>query len=272
KDKISQINYFKKPEKINWKGADELTDLIVHYNQMVDDLAHSAEMLVSSERESAWRIMAQQIAHEIKNPLTPMKLSVQHLQKAWIDQSPDFEKRLHRFTQTMITQIEALATISAEFSDFAKMPASVLEKIDLNQSVKEAVTLFSDSPNLSIKLKLSKDKQPIKADKQQIARVLNNLFRNSIQSITSSKHGQITISIYEDNKFTILEFSDNGSGIKPDLQPKLFTPFFTTKSTGTGLGLAMVKNITESFGGTIRFKSQEGFGTTFILSFPSTDQ
>jgi two-component system nitrogen regulation sensor histidine kinase NtrY len=229
-------------------------------------------MLVSSERESAWRIMAQQVAHEIKNPLTPMKLSVQHLQKAWIEKSPDFEKRLQRFTQTMITQIEALSTISGEFSDFAKMPQSVLEKIDLNQSIQEAISLFSDSPNLSINLKLSDNKHQIKADKQQISRVLNNLFRNSIQSIPNIKHGQITISTYEDNKFTILEFSDNGSGIKPDLQPKIFTPFFTTKSKGTGLGLVMVKNITESFGGTIQFKSQEGLGTTFILSFPSSDQ
>jgi signal transduction histidine kinase len=272
KDKISQINYFKKPEKIKYTGVDELADLIIQYNQMVDDLAHSAEMLVSSERESAWRIMAQQVAHEIKNPLTPMKLSVQHLEKAWLDKSPDFEKRLQRFTQTMITQIEALSTISGEFSDFAKMPASVLEMVDLNQSIREATTLFSDSTNLSIELKLSITNHQIKADKQQIARILNNLFRNSIQSIPSSKHGQITITTYQDNKFTFLEFSDNGTGIKPDLQSKIFTPFFTTKSAGTGLGLAMVKNITESFGGTIRFKSLEGFGTTFILSFPSSDQ
>jgi two-component system nitrogen regulation sensor histidine kinase NtrY len=272
KDKISQINYFKKPEKIKYSGVDELADLIAQYNQLVEDLAHSAEMLASSERESAWRIMAQQVAHEIKNPLTPMKLSVQHLEKAWLDKSPDFEKRLKRFTQTMITQIEALSTISGEFSDFAKMPASVLEKIDLNESVKEALNLFSDSTNLNINLNTSKTNLQIKADKQQISRILNNLFRNSIQSIPTSKHGQITISTYEDNKFTILEFSDNGSGIKPDLQPKIFTPFFTTKTAGTGLGLAMVKNITESFGGTIQFKSQEGFGTTFILSFPSSDQ
>jgi two-component system nitrogen regulation sensor histidine kinase NtrY len=271
KDKISKINYFKKPEKIEWKGVDELAELISQYNQMIDDLAHSAEMLVSSERESAWRTMAQQVAHEIKNPLTPMKLSVQHLEKAWLDKSPDFEKRLQRFTQTMITQIEALSTISGEFSDFAKMPVGVLEMIDLNQSVREAMTLFSGSTNLSINLKLSEVDHQIKADKQQIARIMNNLFRNSIQSIPSSKNGQITISTYQDNKFTILEFSDNGTGIKPDLQSKIFTPFFTTKSTGTGLGLAMVKNITESFGGTIRFISREGLGTTFILSFPSSD-
>ena len=270
KDKISQINYFKKPEKITWGGVDELAELISQYNQMVDDLAHSAEMLVRSERESAWRTMAQQVAHEIKNPLTPMKLSVQHLEKAWLDHSPDFEQRLQRFTQTMITQIEALSTISGEFSDFAKMPASVLEMIDLNKSVKEAVTLFSGSTNLNIKLELSVVDYQIKADKQQIARILNNLFRNSIQSIPTKKQGQITISTYQDNNFTILEFSDNGSGIKPDLQTKIFTPFFTTKSTGTGLGLAMVKNITESFGGTVRFKSQEGLGTTFILTFPSS--
>ncbi|MDP4290303.1 MAG: histidine kinase dimerization/phospho-acceptor domain-containing protein, partial [Bacteroidota bacterium] len=219
KDKISQINYFKKPEKIEWAGSDELAELIAQYNQMVEDLAHSAEMLASSERESAWRVMAQQVAHEIKNPLTPMKLSVQHLEKAWLDKSPDFEKRLKRFTQTMITQIEALSTISGEFSDFAKMPASVLEKVNLNQSVKEAAMLFSDSMNLSIELNLSNGDIQIKADKQQIARILNNLFRNSIQSIPANKQGQITISTYEDNKFSFLEFSDNGSGIKPDLQP-----------------------------------------------------
>jgi len=178
KDRISQINYFKKPEKIKWSGSDELAELITQYNQMVDDLAHSAEMLVSSERESAWRTMAQQVAHEIKNPLTPMKLSIQHLQRAWQDKSPDFDDRIKRFTQTMITQIEALSTIAGEFSDFAKMPKSVLEVIDLNQSVKEAVTLFSNSTNLGINIHLSSSQLQIKADKQQIARILNNLFRN----------------------------------------------------------------------------------------------
>jgi nitrogen fixation/metabolism regulation signal transduction histidine kinase len=272
KDKISQINYFKKPEKILWQGADELADLIKQYNNMVDDLANSAELLARSERESAWRIMAQQVAHEIKNPLTPMKLNVQHLQRAWQDNKEDWGLRLERFTQTMVTQIDALSTIAGEFSDFAKMPNSNMETIDLNQCVKESVLLFTDSSNLTINTKSKHSENWIKADKQQVTRILNNLFRNSIQALNADTQGIITISIYEDNKFKILEFTDNGIGIKKEDNTKIFTPFFTTKTAGTGLGLAMVKNITESFGGTIDFVSSEGNGTTFILSFPSSDQ
>lgn len=272
KDKISQINYFKKPEKISWQGADELADLIKQYNNMVDDLANSAELLARSERESAWRIMAQQVAHEIKNPLTPMKLNVQHLQRAWQDNKEDWSLRLDRFTQTMVTQIDALSTIAGEFSDFAKMPNNNLEIIDLNQCVKESGLLFTDSSNLTINIKSKHAENWIKADKQQVTRILNNLFRNSIQAINTDIQGIITISIYEDNKFKILEFTDNGIGIKKEDNTKIFTPFFTTKTAGTGLGLAMVKNITESFGGTIDFVSSEGNGTTFILSFPSSDE
>jgi nitrogen fixation/metabolism regulation signal transduction histidine kinase len=272
KNKISQINYFKKPEKILWQGADELADLIKQYNNMVDDLANSAELLARSERESAWRIMAQQVAHEIKNPLTPMKLNVQHLQRSWQDNKENWDLRLDRFTQTMVTQIDALSTIAGEFSDFAKMPNSNLEIIDLNQCVNESVLLFTDSTNLTINIKSENKENWIKSDKQQVTRILNNLFRNSIQALNTEKQGIITISIYKDNKFKILEFSDNGIGIKKELHSKIFTPFFTTKTTGTGLGLAMVKNITESFGGTIDFISTEGIGTTFILSFPSSDQ
>ncbi len=272
KDKISQINYFKKPEKISWQGDDELADLIKQYNNMVDDLSNSAELLARSERESAWRIMAQQVAHEIKNPLTPMKLNVQYLQRAWQDHKEDWDLRLERFTQTMVTQIDALSTIAGEFSDFAKMPNSNMEIIDLNQCVNESVLLFTDSSNLSINIKSENTHNWVRADKQQLTRILNNLFRNSIQALNAEIPGVITISIYEDNKFKILEFTDNGIGIKKEVQSKIFTPFFTTKTAGTGLGLAMVKNITESFGGSICFNSSEGTGTTFILSIPSSDQ
>ena len=267
REKIGRLKLGKTAEKIEWKRDDEIGSLIEEYNRMVDELALSAEMLAKSERESAWREMAKQIAHEIKNPLTPMKLSVQYLKKAWDDKARDWEERLNRFTNTIIEQINSLSIIASEFSDFAKMPRSNFREIDLGETIENAIGIFRGSSEVTFSFDYSGDHK-IYADKDQLLRVFNNLIKNSIQAMQDPASGQIRIVLYSDQDSHHVEFSDNGRGIPEEMKEKVFYPNFTTKSGGMGLGLAMAKSIVENALGTIRFESQESVGTTFYITFP----
>jgi len=272
KDKIREINLSKINEKIYWKSKDEIGDLINEYNRMIDELENSAELLARSERESAWREMAKQVAHEIKNPLTPMKLSVQYLEKAWNDNAPDWEQRLEKFSHTIVEQIDSLSAIATEFSDFAKMPQSKDEKIELITKIYNSVELYKDFDNIKINID-PKSQGPyyVKADKKQLIRVFNNLIKNSRQAIGDFKKGKIDIGINAEDDNYIISFKDNGVGIPKDKQDNIFSPNFTTKTSGMGLGLAMVKNIINNARGKIWFESKEGTGTTFFISLPKYD-
>ncbi|MBC8488062.1 MAG: GHKL domain-containing protein [Bacteroidetes bacterium] len=267
KDKISRLKLGKANEKIEWERMDEIGSLVMEYNRMVDELANSAELLAKSERESAWREMAKQIAHEIKNPLTPMKLSVQYLQKAWDEKAPDWEKRLNRFTQTIIEQIDSLSIIATEFSDFAKMPKSKIEKTELTEIIKNSIGLYKDITQIRFIFHYH-EKHYVPADKEQLLRVFNNLIKNSIQAISNPENGLIEISIEKNDSYHKIKFSDNGKGIPKVQREKVFYPNFTTKSGGMGLGLAMVKDIIQNTGGEITFESEIGKGTTFVISLP----
>ena len=263
---LGNIKLGKKNEKINWSSNDEIGNLIIEYNSMIDQLAISAEKLSKSEREVAWREMAKQVAHEIKNPLTPMKLSIQHLQRAWNDKVPDWDDRLKRLTNTIVEQIDSLSFIASEFSDFAKMPRSDFEKVDVSTSLTKTIDLFKVSCEYNIKFTIDIIEDCyIYADKKQMLRVFNNLIKNSIQAISNKKDGEILISLFRENDFCIITFKDNGIGIDTSLQSRIFSPYFTTKSGGTGLGLAMVKNIIESMDGKIWFESEKESGTTFFI-------
>jgi nitrogen fixation/metabolism regulation signal transduction histidine kinase len=211
--------------------------------------------------------MAKQIAHEIKNPLTPMKLSVQYLQKAWEEKAPDWEQRLKRFTQTLVEQIESLSSIASEFSDFAKMPKSNFEKIDLTKTIENVISLFKASNQIRFEFSC-RDQHYVWADSEQLQRVFINLTNNSIQAITEPEKGLIRITVEKDAGFHVIRFADNGKGIPSDQKKKVFYPNFTTKSGGMGLGLAMVKNIIQNSNGEITFDSEEGKGTTFIIALP----
>ncbi len=273
KEKLGQIKLGGKNEKIDWLRNDEIGGLISDYNRMVDELTESAELLARSERESAWREMAKQVAHEIKNPLTPMKLSLQHLKKSWDDKSPDWGNRLEKFTRTMIEQIESLSKIASEFSDFAKMPKANNEKIDLIDLIENAVLLYQNNKQSIIFVKPEMAQCIVFADKTQILRMFNNLIKNSVQAISerdsdSYRNGKVEIIITKENGQFIIKISDNGIGITEEQKEKIFSPNFTTKTGGTGLGLAMVKSIVESYNGTIWFESKQGFGTTFFVSLP----
>jgi signal transduction histidine kinase len=269
RNKMGSLSFGINNEKIAWAGKDEIGTLVAEYNRMIDELSVSAEKLARSERESAWREMARQVAHEIKNPLTPMKLSVQHLRKSWKESLPDWEKRLDKFTSTMIEHIDNLSAIAGAFSDFAKMPQKLEEKVDLAEAINKSIDLFSDTGNIKISFHLP-EKQPcyVLADKNQLIRVFNNLIQNAIQAIGKESGGLIDVSVESLNGIFLIKVADNGPGIAPDMMDKIFSPSFTTKSSGMGLGLALVRNIVIEAGGEIDFESSYGKGTVFIIKLP----
>ena len=266
--KFSEIKLGKKNELIVYKGRDEIAGLVDEYNRMVKELVKSLEMLTRSERESAWREMAKQIAHEIKNPLTPMKLSVQHLQRSWKDNRENFEEFLDKMTRTLIEQIDNLSFIASEFSNFAKMPKAFNEEINIVESIRSTLTLFANTENIDFVFDHERDEILVFADKEQLSRVFINLIKNAIQSIPESRKGKIVINAVLTGNSVRISLADNGKGIPEELQGKLFTPSFTTKSSGMGLGLSIVKNIIESFSGNITFKTKVNHGTTFQIELP----
>jgi signal transduction histidine kinase len=269
KEKLQKLSLSSTNEKIEWKGKDEIGKLVDEYNRMAEQLSIKVDLLAKSERESAWREMAKQVAHEIKNPLTPMKLSVQYLLKSWNEKDPDWEERLQRLSETLIQQIDTLSDIATAFSDFAKMPKSNNEKINLDEIIQNAIELYADYDNLQINFTYSEDhKFFVYADRKHLLRVFNNLIKNAIQSFEIGQNGFIDIDIEEHLTAYRINIRDNGCGIPEDKKQMIFVPNFTTKSKGTGLGLAMVKNIILSFGGSISFESEVGKGTVFSIILP----
>ena len=268
KEKIHRVRLEATNEKIVWNKEDEIGALIHEYNRMVEELAESAEKLARSQRESAWREMAQQIAHEIKNPLTPMKLNIQYLEKAWKEGGEDFDKRLRRITQNLTEQIDSLSDIASQFSNFAALDQVNAEAIPLKAILTSTIDLFSGHKHIHFDTQLPEEEIFILADRNQFLRILNNLLKNAIQSMTEKTSGKISLKLFTHFETVVIQISDNGCGIPNAEKPHVFEPRFTTKTAGMGLGLALVKKMTENAGGTIRFESEENIGTSFILQFP----
>jgi signal transduction histidine kinase len=266
--KMSRLRLGKANEKISWKNNDEIGRLVADYNRMIDELEHSAIQMAKTERESAWREMARQVAHEIKNPLTPMKLSAQYLQRAWNDQAPDMDQRITRFTRTLVGQIDTLAAIASDFSDFARMPQPIPETLNFAEVIANVLSCYPESSTIEYVFEQEQEQYIIQADRSQMTRVLTNLINNAVHAIGSGTDGKICISLKQGAQCTILEVSDNGSGIPADRADRIFQPDFTTKSGGMGLGLAIVKGIIMEMGGEISFKSKELSGTTFTIKLP----
>ncbi len=270
--RLGKIKLGKRNELIEWDREDEIGALVKEYNRMVEELSESAELLARSERESAWREMAKQVAHEIKNPLTPMKLSVQHLQRAWKEKSPNLDNIMNQVSHTMIEQIDTLSNIATEFSNFAKMPRANNEMVDLSAILRNVVTLYSENETATITYY---EHPPhgfyVFGDKEQLIRVFSNLLKNAIQAIPEQTNGHIHVELRTDRNNVIASVKDNGTGIADSETNRIFTPNFTTKTGGMGLGLAMVKSIIEQAQGTVWFTSKPGEGTVFLVSLPLFD-
>jgi nitrogen fixation/metabolism regulation signal transduction histidine kinase len=267
--RLASVELGKKSEHLSYKGNDEVGELVRQYNRMVDELDESAQKLANSEREYAWREMAKQIAHEIKNPLTPMKLNVQQLYKSWTDGVPGFEKKLERFTKNQIEYINNLSSIASAFSSFAKIPEANPVAVDLLEQIKTTFELFKNSENISFRIACPQDEKVlIYADKEQINSIFSNLIKNGIQSILPGNEGIIKVNIGKASDKIVVSVSDNGTGIPESLRKKMFTPNFTTKSSGAGLGLSIAKRYVENAGGKIWFESETDKGSVFFIEFP----
>lgn len=271
REKLQAFSIDSTNDKLEWDSNDEIGALVQTYNLMVDELHRSAEKLAKSEREMAWKEMAKQVAHEIKNPLTPMRLSIQHLQRTLKDRPEESDATLKRFSNTMIEQIDTLSRIATEFSNFAKMPKAKMESLNLRSILLSVKELYEPKQSNLLRIEMIDEVETdptIWADKEQMLRVFGNLLKNAIQAIPDDKEGLVYLHLKQERNRFVVAVKDNGKGIPEEMLDKIFTPSFTTKSSGMGLGLAMVKNILTEVGAEISFETKEGVGTTFLISFP----
>ncbi|TXN38419.1 GHKL domain-containing protein [Flagellimonas hymeniacidonis] len=265
-DKMGQTVLTKRNEKIHIEDpSEEIGKLIDSYNSMIDELEESAVKLARSEREQAWREMAKQVAHEIKNPLTPLRLTVQSFERKFNLEDPKAETKVKEFSKTLIQQIDTMSNIASAFSNFADMPAQQNETLNVVKIVKLALEIFNEDYIHFI----SDEKEVIaKLDRTQLIRVVTNLVKNAIQAVPDVESPRILVTVAAQDETVKIMVADNGIGIADEFKEKVFEPKFTTKSSGMGLGLGMVKNIVENYNGTIDFTSQKGKGTVFSVKFP----
>ncbi len=263
----TRLNQRNKKIEIGTKTSYEIGTLVEAYNQMIDKLEESAAQLAASEREAAWREMAKQVAHEIKNPLTPMRLTVQSFQRRFNPNDPNITGKIEEFSNSLIQQIDTMSAIASAFSTYANMPAQKDEQLDVVNVTKLALDIFNEDY-----ITFHSDKKQIIAnlDRTQLIRIITNLVKNSIQAITqkNTENPKINVQVSENNNEIILTVTDNGMGIAQEHRNKIFEPKFTTKTSGMGLGLAMIKKIIQTYNGSITFVSQKDTGTTFTVTIP----
>ena len=257
-------------QPVPYSGNDEISAMVKVYNRKVRELEEMANRMARSERESAWREMARQVAHEIKNPLTPMRLSIQHFERTLKENPEEAMKGSENLVHSLIAQIDNLTQIANEFSQFARISVSSVSEFDLKEQMLKIAGLFSSNEQITVQLETRMAKAPLKADKGQIIRMLNNLLQNAVQAIGTKKDGKIIIRLEktENGRAYKIDIEDNGKGIPPDVQSRIFKPNFTTKSTGMGLGLAIVKKIVSNHKGTITYKTGKNKGTVFTVILP----
>ncbi len=266
KDNMQNLRLGQTGKLLHYTGDDEVGELVARYNDMVKELEHSSELLAKSEREGAWRTMARQIAHEINNPLTPMKLTIQQLQRTKkLNDKERFDEYFDKSTALLIEQIDNLSRIAQSFSQFAKMPEVKPARVDIAARLFSVITLFrNNAAHIPIRYIGAESGVYAMADEEQIGQVFNNLIKNALQAIESKADGDIIVMLKQRDNDIEVSVSDNGCGIAEDIQDKIFRPNFTTKSTGAGLGLAISKNIVEGAGGNISFTTSSS-GTTFYV-------
>ncbi|GAA0879761.1 HAMP domain-containing sensor histidine kinase [Algoriphagus jejuensis] len=257
-------------EPMHWASKDEIGLLVNEYNNMLFKLEASKKVLASTEKESAWKEMAKQVAHEIKNPLTPMKLTLQHLLRLEQEGKLDDQEKLRRSLETLIHQVDALSGIASSFSTFAKMPLPKNELMNFKVVVNKVMELFKNDRRVQLDFQDDSftEEITIMGDDKLFGRVISNLIINGIQAVKTGQTPHIRIWLWLTEQAVFLEITDNGKGIPPELRDKIFIPNFSTKTTGSGLGLAIAKSGVETAGGKIWFDTEVGKGTTFYLTFP----
>ena len=270
-DKMQETQLDQRNEKIVIEdGSREINLLIKSYNSMVDKLEESATILAQSEREQAWREMAKQVAHEIKNPLTPMRLTVQSFQRKFDANDENITKKLDDYTKTILQQIDTMSSVANAFSNFASMPAQQNETLNVVNVVQMALEIFNED---YIQFSALEDEIIAKLDKTQLIRVITNLVKNAIQAIPEEQEKKsVFVTVFREDNQVKIAVKDNGKGISEENAIRIFEPKFTTKSSGMGLGLAIIKNIIENYNGTIIFESELNIGTEFLVSFPINKQ
>jgi nitrogen fixation/metabolism regulation signal transduction histidine kinase len=269
-EKMQEVNLGKTNEEIIWKRDDEIGGLVREYNKMVKKLEVSAVALARSEREGAWREMARQVAHEIKNPLTPMKLSIQYLQKSIDNNAGNVKELTANVAKTLVEQIDHLSKIAFDFSQFANIGNTNIEVFDINEVIASLENLYKTDTGISITISLLPERIFVKADKTQMNRLFTNLIQNAIEACTENDNCQIKLEETKSNSLVRISIRDNGTGISKEMQTKIFIPNFTTKTSGTGLGLAMCKGIVEQAGGRIWFETSDA-GSIFFVELPVAD-
>ncbi len=252
--------------ELRLKEGDELGELERAFNQMTLSLKEARETMARTERELAWKEMAKQVAHEIKNPLTPIKLSIQHLRQAYADGVKDFPRILRQVSSTILEQIEALSRIASEFSHYARMPERRMQLLSAHDVLAEAENLFRQNSDVKIRMDLGARSDEVEADREELRRAFINILRNAVQAM--EERGTITVSTREEDSLLVIAFRDSGPGISPEVKARLFEPSFSTKTDGMGLGLALVRSTVTDLGGDVRIESEPGEGTCVTIRLP----
>ena len=264
--KMKSMRLGGKNEKVEYKSKDEIGQLVEQYNRTVDELEKSTQLLLTSERETAWRTMARQVAHEINNPLTPMKLTIQQLLRTKKLDTESFDVYFEKAAHTLIEQIDNLSRIAGTFSQFARMPETKFSDVDIAKKLVSVVSLFRHNHDkIEINYTGPENKVIVSGDSDQLIQVFNNIMKNATQSIKKGAKGKIDVSLEQTNDDILITITDNGTGIPEAIHEDIFKPSFTTKSTGMGLGLSISKNIIENMGGKISFTTKENKGTSFEI-------
>jgi two-component system, NtrC family, nitrogen regulation sensor histidine kinase NtrY len=269
--KIKRTKLENTNEAIEWDSNDEIGVLTKSYNKMIKKLEESKQALSQSEKQTAWREMAKQVAHEIKNPLTPMKLSIQQLQRTLPNDDPKVKERIQRALNSLTDQIDTISEIANSFSEFAKMPVPKTERFDMVPAVQKTVDLYMQANNINIDWECKEDNIMVTGDRLFFSRVITNLILNGIQAVPPVRQAHIRVKVYKEAKNGIVSITDNGAGIPEDIRKKVFITNFSTKVGGSGLGLAMAKKGIEHAGGNIWFETVEDEGTTFFVDLPGVE-
>jgi nitrogen fixation/metabolism regulation signal transduction histidine kinase len=256
-------------QPLEWNAEDEIGLMVREYNRMLVNLERSKKELAMSEKESAWREMAQQVAHEIKNPLTPMKLKLQHLKRI-LTEGKDLNQDFNKPLDSLLNQIESLSDIATSFSSFAKMPIPRNERLDIADALRKVVRFFK-ADNVEINPNIPRNPVWVEGDANLLGRIFNNLILNAIQAMPEGETPKLEIQLEETHSKARISVKDNGAGIPDDIRDKIFIPKFSTKVEGSGIGLAIAKRGVEHAGGSIWFETEAGVGTTFFIEFPLTD-